>query len=444
MRLQGHFGRAAQLSTLAIAGQGLFYLLTVVLARRLGVDGFEAYSVAVAAVVQLASLATWGLEKYAMRILPSLFERGDWARASGYVRFGLRRTLWTSLLAATALGVGWTWWATDTPAATRLAVAAGCLALPAVALVQYGVEVLSATGQEIRATAIYRVAIPAAALVLVGLALYLPFEIGGATAVACWGLGWALGLAMMAIEIRRTTPPAVWAAAPQVEARTWHREALPFVAYSLSLSFVAQVGVIALDRLQPSAAAVGAYAAASGTANLVVVLATATNRFYAPRLSMLLERRDFASILRLRRERLRWLLPAVAAFLALVFGFGREILALFRPEFVDEGLVALPVLATAAAFTVLFSLAPTYLKYVKRNHLVLGTAAGAAAAQAVLLVALVPRFGATGAAIAYAVSMCGMYGVFWRVAVREVVRLRAGGAGGGASETLDPDRSRRS
>jgi O-antigen/teichoic acid export membrane protein len=145
VRFRGHFGRAAQLATLAIAGQGLFYLLTVVLARRLGVDGFEAYSVAVAAVVLLASFATWGLEKYAMRVLPSLFERGDWARARGYVRFGLRRTLWTSLLVATVLGVGWAWWATDTPAAARLAVAAGCLALPAVALVQYGVEALSAT-----------------------------------------------------------------------------------------------------------------------------------------------------------------------------------------------------------------------------------------------------------------------------------------------------------
>ena len=105
--------------------------------------------------------------------------------------------------------------------------------------------------------------------------------------------------------------------------------------------------------------------------------------------------------------------------------------------------MALPVLASAAAFTIFFSLAPTYLKYVKRNRLVLGTAAGAAAAQIVLLALLVPRFGATGAAIAYAVSMCGMYGLFWRVAVREVVRLRAH-HGGGASEILDPDRTRRS
>ena len=60
---------------------------------------------------------------------------------------------------------------------------------------------------------------------------------------------------------------------------------------TLALTFVTQCGVIAMDRFQPDPAAVGAYAAAAATANLVVVLATATNRFYSPRLSMLLEQR---------------------------------------------------------------------------------------------------------------------------------------------------------
>jgi hypothetical protein len=291
--------------------------------------------------------------------------------------------------------------------------------------VQYGVELLSTTGQEIRGTAIYRVLIPVSALVLFGLALSLPFEIEATAAVACWGLGWALGLAVMAIEIRRGMPPAIWAAPAREEARTWGREALPFLTYSLSLTVVAQTGVIALDRLQPSAVAVGAYAAASGTATLVVVLATATNRFYAPRISMLLERRDFAAMLDLRRERFRWLLPAVAAFLVAIFGFGREILTLFRPEFVEEGIGPLRILAISVTFTAVFSLSPTYLKYQRRNRLVLGTVAGAAAGQLVLLALLVPGYGATGAAVAYAISMCAMYGVFSRVASREVVRLRA-------------------
>ena len=53
---------------------------------------------------------------------------------------------------------------------------------------------------------------------------------------------------------------------------------------------------------------------------------------------------------------------------------------------------------------------------------------GAAAIQVTLLVLLVPRFAATGAAFAYAVSMCGMYLVFSQMAYRELVKLRSGGA----------------
>jgi O-antigen/teichoic acid export membrane protein len=50
----------------------------------------------------------------------------------------------------------------------------------------------------------------------------------------------------------------------------------------------------------------------------------------------------------------------------------------------------------------------------------------AAIVQIVLLVALVPRFGADGAAVAYAVSMIGMYGSFALMARRDLARLRTG------------------
>jgi O-antigen/teichoic acid export membrane protein len=42
-----------------------------------------------------------------------------------------------------------------------------------------------------------------------------------------------------------------------------------------------------------------------------------------------------------------------------------------------------------------------------------------------LLLLLVPRLGATGAAIAYAVSMCSMYGAFAWMALRELALLKA-------------------
>jgi len=125
--------------------------------------------------------------------------------------------------------------------------------------------------------------------------------------------------------------------------------------------------------------------------------------------------------------RLRWLLPVVALFLALVFGFGREILGVFRSEFVNEGITALQLLAIATAISMLFALAPTYLKYVGHNRFTLGTVVGAAAIQVLLLALLVPRFAASGAALAYAVSTCGMYLVFARMAHRELALLRGDG-----------------
>jgi len=41
------------------------------------------------------------------------------------------------------------------------------------------------------------------------------------------------------------------------------------------------------------------------TVNMALVIATSTNRFYARRLSILLEQQNYAGVLQLRQERLR-------------------------------------------------------------------------------------------------------------------------------------------
>jgi O-antigen/teichoic acid export membrane protein len=104
----------------------------------------------------------------------------------------------------------------------------------------------------------------------------------------------------------------------------------------------------------------------------------------------------------------------------------------YIPEFIDElvtrqaqGLDEPYLLAVATAITVLFSLAPTYLKYRRQNRLIQRTVISAAAIQAALLVLLVPNFAATGTALAYTISVCGMYLVFTLTAHRELVMLRS-------------------
>lgn len=415
---------------MASVGHGISYLVSLCLARMLGVEGFEAYVVGSTAFILMVTIAPLGLEKYALRLLPALFEQADWPRAKAYLRYGFRRTLCASALVAAAVGA-WAYWISDLPFDTRLAIAVSCVSLPAGALVHYALEVVSAAGHEMRATAIFRIAVPATTLALVGLLFALPLTPSGPMAVACWGIAWAAALAMMAWQWRQAAPPQLAGTETvdekSTEKSTWISEARPFWIYRIALALLAQAGVMALVSFNAEASAVGAYAAAMGTAGLAAMLATATNRTYARRLSVLLEQRDFATVMRVRRERLGWLLPAVAIFLLLVFGFTRQILALFRPEFVDEGVLPLRLLALSTAFSVVFALSPTYLKYARRKHATYLTVACAALLQVVMLVVLVPRLGATGAAAANAASMITMYGAFAWMASREVRRLEAGG-----------------
>jgi O-antigen/teichoic acid export membrane protein len=292
-------------------------------------------------------------------------------------------------------------------------------------LVHYSVEVLTAAGREVRATIIFRIGVPALTLVLTGILSILPFEITGAMAVSCWGVAWALALVLFAIEIRLAIAPEVWRATSTEDSVRWNAESRPFWLYRVSLGLMGQAGVIALELLQPSGTAVGAYAAAMGTASLASVLVAATNRAYARQLSILLDKQDLVSLSDARRARLQWLVPAVTVLVLLAFTFTRELLAFFRLEFVDEGFLPLRLLAIATAFTMLFALAPTYLKFKRRNRATFITVACAVVAQILLLLLLVPEFGATGAAAAYAVSIIGAYGTFALIARRELTRTGA-------------------
>jgi len=289
--------------------------------------------------------------------------------------------------------------------------------------------VLSAAGREVIATAILRLGVPVLVLVLVALAIGAGLPLGGPAAVGAWALAWVAAIAVLVVAVRRAMPPEVRHAPAEEDAPVWQSEASLFWVHRAAMALIAQASVIGLELLQPSATAVGAYAAALASTAPAVVLVTATNRVYARRLSVLLESGDAAGIAALHRARLRWLVPAIVVFLAATLILAEPILNLFGPAFVAEGAHPLRILALTAAFTVLFALAPTYMKFTGQRSITLPALVLAVVAQIVLLVLLVPRLGATGAALSYALSMIGLYGAFALLAWRRIAST--GGAGSG-------------
>lgn len=91
--------------------------------------------------------------------------------------------------------------------------------------------------------------------------------------------------------------------------------------------------------------------------------------------------------------------------------------SLFGTEF-GGGCVAFCLIAAGASISVGFATAPNYLKFVGRKGRVLGTTAAAGLLNLVLLPVLGPRWGATGAAAAYAVSLSVVTLTFYLLGLR--------------------------
>ena len=409
---------------LAAAGQAISYLLAILIARQLGIADFEAYVVASAVFILMVAVAPCGIDKCAIRIVPALLVRNEWSLALGFLKFGARRILLAAIGLAVAVGAGVWWWG-GIPEGTRAAVMVSCLALPAGALAHFGLEALAAIGREVLAATILRVGVPLVVLGTVALLLVAMPDLSGAMAIAAWTFAWLATLPVLFIAIRRALPLAFWRAPASERASEWSGEASLFWGHRIARALMAQSGVIALELLQSSPVAVGAYAAALATTSPALVLVTATNRVFARRLSIHLERRDMMALVELRRMRLRWVVPTVVVFLVVCVVFAEDIIGLFGAAFVEDGVTPLRLLAAATGFSMVFALSPTYLKHTQQRGATLWTVVAAAAAQLVLLGALVPSLGATGAALAFAISTVGLYGAFAVLAWLDWSRLKA-------------------
>ena len=394
--------RSFQLVAVAVAGQLMAFAFSLTMARRVDVGAFEAWAVAASTFLLLVSLAPLGSEKLALRLLTPRINSNDYAGVATYLGFAGRRTLVVALVAAAALTI---FALAARSGDVARALVATAFALPAGALAQVGLEVLSAAGRPMLALLLVGLLVAALALALALVALAAGVAITGAQAVGFWGLGWLVALALMTATLRPWLPPKRPAPA---EATSWAIEARPFLVYRVALALLAQSGVLALELLGPPGA-VGAYAAAMAVATLGSVFATATNRAYGRQLALLLEEQDAAGIAELHRARRRWMVPVLAIFLLPVWLVPGPILAAFRPEFATAATASLRILASTIAFTVLFALAPTVLKFRRQRRSLYAVVAATAGMQLVLLVVLVPRWGATGAAAAYAASMTGLY-----------------------------------
>ncbi|GMQ80479.1 MAG: hypothetical protein BMS9Abin04_477 [Planctomycetia bacterium] len=406
------------LCAMALGGYLLFYGVGVLLAHLLGAAAYGDYCVAVASVTLAVAVSTVGLEKLALRALPAYVQRQEWSLAHGFWRFGLGVVLSASIVVSFLVidGEALANVTLSTHAEARVLVF-----LPAIGLFLLMLEVATAAGAPLWAAFVYRLVLPG---ILLGTILALarsPWEVTAPRAATCYGCAWIVALGLMYALVRRTMPAPIWSARSRFRSSEWFTGGLPYMVNSLLLTLLAQSSVIVLELVRPLDPEVAIYAAAAQTGSFIVLTATSTNRFYLPRLSVLIERGDTAGIRAQQRQRLVSLGSLCGVFLGICVGFGRAILGLFGAGF-DAGYAALCLIAAANTTSTILALKPYYLQFVKYHRQVVGITALVAVVNAGACVPLAYRYGALGAAVAYAVSMIGMHVIFYALATRDLQR----------------------
>ncbi len=414
--------QALVLCGLSLANFLLFYLTSILLARTLSIREFDDYNVAVSTVLLLAAIATLGLEKYALRSLPTLRYAKDWSRSRGFLLFSQRLILTLCVVLLIFLGIALegilAWRGSD----YHIAIVIAALYLPVIALFQFVLEVVTSYGGQVKAVAIYRLLFPLVLLTLNALVWVSPAPGDAVSAVLCYGAAWLIAFAALLALFKRQTPASVWRAMPTYQTKSWLLGAWPLAASGIILTMFAQTGIIILELNHPNQSVVSAYALAFQTGTFVVLLATATNRLYSPQISELLASRDFHALHATAKRRFLLIGPMTIAFLLLIFFLGRSILAIFGPEFISAH-PALCIVAVGASISTQFSLAPTYLHFTDRSRFVLTAMTTSVVFSLALCFPLSYYYGATGAALAYAIPISLLYGVLRVVAWRDFSRL---------------------
>lgn len=388
---------------LSLCNYALMYWANIFLTQHLSIDAFDDYSVALSTVAVLSTLATLGLEKYALRMISIYLEREKWGRLRGFWQFSVKAIFLFSLLLMGVLGFGLETILKWQQADFHISIVIYTCFLPIIAICLFLIEAVTVFGLQILALALYRLFLPGVFLLLITSLAVAQVEVSAISAVVCLGIAWCLTLTLMLAIAHAASPKALKQAKPKTKDRKlrWLKSSLPILASSLMMTLLTSAGTIILEILYPSQSIVGTYAIAMQTTGLISLIGTSTNRYYLPMLVVLLERRDANAVKALLGKRMALIVGFIAIFLYIIVIWGQEILDLFGPEF-SHGYQALVISASGASFSTLFSDAPYYLQFMKQNRLVISLMALAAISMLSLSFIWGLQYGTSGVALAYA------------------------------------------
>lgn len=390
---------------------GLAFLAMVIAAHWLDPDSYGRFAVALSWLNLLAIVAACGLPTLLLRLAAVTRGAEQWSLRRGLLHRSVQAPLVAGCLgvAATLVIVG-----VGAPAVLLLAAA---LAGPLALLRAMGSWLL-AEGRVVAGYAGDAVLRHVWFLVLLALAVVLGLAPTATTAMTLLGagllaaLGATAGMVSASERQRPSSPPAF-------ETRAWAGAALPLMAIGFLHAAMATADVLMLGALAGAELA-GGYHLAARTAQLSGLLLVAMAGVLGPEIARQFAAGQRRAVTRLAGGTARALTAVAIALLALAAGAGPEAAAWVHPALADAHVPLLILLAAQVANAACGPVALLLNMAGRERDAAAGIAIGAAA-NLVLNAALIPAFGAVGAAAATGLSL-----VLWNVLLLRRSRRRVG------------------
>lgn len=388
-------------------GAALSFLLYVVLARAMTPEGFADVALVLAWLAIATSLAGASAPLVLVRHVPESMAQGRADLTRGVIRFSFLSTgaiaAGVSVIAAGAIFSGLVGIKGESAASALFGAA---LLLPSVLLLDLA-GLLTGLKRAAMAELLVNVARPF--FTIAALAVFWAFQPPPTTSptVVATYLGASLVMAMVTLAYTRSVVPLeVRHAPPAYAIGEWLRSATGFMGIAIALAIHERIDLLMMGMIA-APTEVAAYAVAARFAQTVVVAASAVGAVMAPHLverlaDMRQGRRTEAQLLVRTAARHAFLLSlaALAAFALL----GPLLLGLLGPHY-EQAYVPLLILATGQAIAALAGPATGVAALSGSPRIAIVSLSAGIVVNAAMNAALVPVWGARGAALATATGM---------------------------------------
>ncbi len=406
---EGHgerlFRGAAGSFGLQVASTAISLATAILLARLLGATGYGVYSLGMIWANLLGLVACLGFPQLIVREIAGLAPKAEWHAVASLVRTAFAATLTAAVLLA---GVG----ALTVPAlvdsAGTLAIVLSMSIVVPIGLQRLGETVLLGFERPLESYLPERLIRPLVFLALVALLAAVGSGASPEAAILAHLLAYVLSLAGVVWLVTRRTPDQWWREKAPLDASHLART-LPLLATGLMTLLSTRLDVLMLGALA-DAEAVGHYRFAAQLAALPLMIATSTQAVVSPLIARYHAEGRLGDLRRLLARMAAGAAIATLAVSAAVLALFGLLVPVIGSSFAEAHLPLVILMLAYALSAILFAGLPLLIM---SGHVgAVAAASGTAiAVNVVLNYLLVPRYGATGTALATLVSLMLLNGL---------------------------------